>query len=195
MQVLKEEIRERILLAATEEFGSHGYHATSMRSIAKKADVTPGNVYAYFKNKEDLLDAILHPVLTQLLHLVEQVHAGDRIETVSFDELASEITNMYMQTQQEFMMLMTKAHGTKYASAKKEIIQKISLRLMADLFPSFPHGASDPILALTIASALVEGLLTIFRNVEGEVRVHELVYQLMYVMFHPMAHALTSQGK
>ena len=62
-QILKEHIRQEILLAAKQEFLHHGIHNSSMREIAKKADVTVGNVYRYYKNKEALADAIINPTL------------------------------------------------------------------------------------------------------------------------------------
>jgi AcrR family transcriptional regulator len=62
-QILKEHIRQDILLAAKQEFLHHGIHDSSMREIAKKADVTVGNVYRYYKNKEALADTIINPTL------------------------------------------------------------------------------------------------------------------------------------
>jgi AcrR family transcriptional regulator len=50
--------RERLLLAAIEQFGRNGYHDTSMASIGAAADVTGPNLYSYFASKADLLQAV-----------------------------------------------------------------------------------------------------------------------------------------
>ncbi|MCT2584618.1 TetR/AcrR family transcriptional regulator [Actinophytocola gossypii] len=50
--------RERLLLAAIEQFGRNGYHDTSMASIGAAADVTGPNLYGYFASKADLLQAV-----------------------------------------------------------------------------------------------------------------------------------------
>ena len=61
-QVLKEEIRERILSAALQEFYDKGYRAAAMRSIAKQAMIPTGLIYSYYQSKEALFDAVLSPV-------------------------------------------------------------------------------------------------------------------------------------
>lgn len=186
MQILKEEVRQRIVEAAMNEFLTNGYEATSMRTIAGKANVTAGNVYAYFRSKEDLLDAILMPVLASLHEMIAMMSKGEQIDTISFDDLATQITDLYLPSKRQFLILMTTSHGTKYATAKQDIIQEIGDRLMLDLMPLMPVHAQDEILALTIASALVEGLLTIFNYTSDEARVRELVLQLMRLMFLPL---------
>jgi AcrR family transcriptional regulator len=50
--------RERLLLAAIEQFARNGYHETSMASIGAAADVTGPNLYGYFAGKADLLQAV-----------------------------------------------------------------------------------------------------------------------------------------
>ncbi|MET7999401.1 TetR/AcrR family transcriptional regulator [Nonomuraea glycinis] len=50
--------RERLLLAAIEQFSRNGYHETSMTSIGAAADVTGPNLYGYFASKADLLQAV-----------------------------------------------------------------------------------------------------------------------------------------
>lgn len=51
MQVLKEDIRGRILAVAKLQFGQKGYSKTSMREIAELAGVGVGNIYNYFASK------------------------------------------------------------------------------------------------------------------------------------------------
>ena len=46
--------RRLILEAAEELFSSRGYHATSVRQIAQKAEFSVGFLYNMFENKEDL---------------------------------------------------------------------------------------------------------------------------------------------
>lgn len=50
--------------AALELFMEQGYHATSMRQIAKRADLALGGIYNHFSSKEDIFAAIIidkHP--------------------------------------------------------------------------------------------------------------------------------------
>lgn len=71
MQYLKKEIRERILNAAVEEFKEHGYADASIRNIANNAQISLGNVYRYFTNKEGLYFAIITPFMENIESALE----------------------------------------------------------------------------------------------------------------------------
>ncbi len=58
-QVLKPDVRDAILNAATVCFADGGFHATSMARIAREAGVSAGNIYRYFDDKQDLFAAVL----------------------------------------------------------------------------------------------------------------------------------------
>lgn len=51
--------KARILDAATAEFGEHGYEATSMRAIARRAGVDPSLVHHYFDDKQSLVAEVV----------------------------------------------------------------------------------------------------------------------------------------
>lgn len=54
----KEELKDLILNASREIFLSEGYENTSMRKIAAKIEYSPGIIYHYFRDKNDLLLAL-----------------------------------------------------------------------------------------------------------------------------------------
>jgi AcrR family transcriptional regulator len=51
----------RIVGAARDEFAEHGWAGTTIRAVARAADVDPALVYHYFGSKEGLLDAATNP--------------------------------------------------------------------------------------------------------------------------------------
>lgn len=59
MKIKKDEIRNRILTAAETQFYNNGFFNTTTRSLANAADVTYGNMYKYFPNKEEILKALM----------------------------------------------------------------------------------------------------------------------------------------
>ena len=73
MQVLKEDIRGRILAVAKLQFGQKGYSKTSMREIAELAGVGVGNIYNYFASKDELFGEVGRPV-RHALELMLQEH-------------------------------------------------------------------------------------------------------------------------
>jgi AcrR family transcriptional regulator len=56
--------REEILLVARRSFGARGYDATSLRSIARQADVDPALLTHYFGTKDALFVAALEITLS-----------------------------------------------------------------------------------------------------------------------------------
>ncbi|MEB4208533.1 TetR family transcriptional regulator [Mycobacterium sp. 94-17] len=51
----------QIAAAARDEFAEHGWAGTTIRAVARAADVDPALVYHYFGSKEGLLDAATNP--------------------------------------------------------------------------------------------------------------------------------------
>ncbi|ORX03920.1 TetR family transcriptional regulator [Mycobacterium triplex] len=51
----------RIVAAARDEFARHGWAGSTIRAVARAADVDPALVYHYFGSKEGLLDAATNP--------------------------------------------------------------------------------------------------------------------------------------
>jgi AcrR family transcriptional regulator len=56
---LRQEREQQILDAAAVVFAQNGYHRTTIRDIARRADVADGTIYNYFDSKFDLLLAIM----------------------------------------------------------------------------------------------------------------------------------------
>jgi AcrR family transcriptional regulator len=60
---LIEKRRAQIIKAAIELFGKRGYHVTTIRDIAKRANVSIGLIYQYVSDKDDVLFLALIEVL------------------------------------------------------------------------------------------------------------------------------------
>jgi AcrR family transcriptional regulator len=60
---LVEQRRAQIVAAAIELFGRQGYHVTTIREVAQKAQVSVGLIYQYVEDKEDVLFLALVEVL------------------------------------------------------------------------------------------------------------------------------------
>ena len=51
--------KKQILEAATRVFAEKGYHRATTKEIARAAEIAEGTIYLYFKNKSELLIALL----------------------------------------------------------------------------------------------------------------------------------------
>src|ERR1700732_4659512 len=64
--------RSRLIQTAVELTYRHGFRTTSIADIAEAANVPVGNVYYYFKTKDEIGEAIVEQRLLELRTLQEQ---------------------------------------------------------------------------------------------------------------------------
>lgn len=174
MQTLKDDIRQRILVTAREEFIAHGVRCTSIRTVAHKAGVAVGNVYNYFRSKDELFCEVLRPLISALQRYIlshnEERHLNIDVFSVSEfqDEYICTMKTLVKNYRPELRLLLFSAEGTSLAGYKDRIIEhqmKVGteyLRLMKeryphiniDISPFFLHIASST--WVSIFSELVE---------------------------------------
>jgi AcrR family transcriptional regulator len=70
--------RVEILRAAARLFRERGFAAAGMREIAVAADLSPGNLYHYFRGKDELLYFCQDRTLERLLATLAAAHSSDR---------------------------------------------------------------------------------------------------------------------
>ena len=73
--------RERLVAAATQTIYQQGVEKTTLADIAAAAEVPLGNVYYYFKTKNDLIQAVVETHLAEasaVLTAVEAAHEAPR---------------------------------------------------------------------------------------------------------------------
>ena len=51
----EQEVRERIVNAATRVFSERGFHRATMQDIVRASGLSVGAVYTYFKSKDELI--------------------------------------------------------------------------------------------------------------------------------------------
>ena len=69
----KERRRQQIIVAAKRVFLQKGLNKTTMEDIAKESELSPGTLYLYFKNKEELYASLSLRILQFLSIRVAQV--------------------------------------------------------------------------------------------------------------------------
>jgi AcrR family transcriptional regulator len=67
-----EDTRARVLQVALELFAERGFAETSTRELSERLGFTKAALYYHFRTKDDLLAALIQPVLDQLTALITQ---------------------------------------------------------------------------------------------------------------------------
>jgi AcrR family transcriptional regulator len=70
----RERRRQQIMVAAKRVFTIKGFSKATMEDIAKEAELSPGTLYLYFKNKDELYASLSLRILQYLLMRLEHVN-------------------------------------------------------------------------------------------------------------------------
>lgn len=86
MNMTGENTEGQILIAAREVFIAKGYEGARMQEIADKAGINKALLHYYFRNKENLFDAVFSEVAAHLFPAVRQLLESDLAikEKISF---------------------------------------------------------------------------------------------------------------
>ncbi|MBI5372849.1 MAG: TetR/AcrR family transcriptional regulator [Sphingobacteriales bacterium] len=77
----KEEMRSLILDAARTIFLEKGYEQASIRAIAEKIEYSPGTIYLYFKDKDEIFHALHEEGFSRMLKKMQPLqHVQDPFE-------------------------------------------------------------------------------------------------------------------
>ena len=71
----RERRRQQIMVAAKRVFTDKGFNKATMEDIAKEAELSPGTLYLYFKNKDELYASLSLRILQYLMIRLEHVNA------------------------------------------------------------------------------------------------------------------------
>ena len=84
--------RERLLKAARTLIHQQGFNQTTLSDIAEASGVPLGNVYYYFKTKDEIASAVISERRDEFLHLYQDInnrHAEPRQRLRSFLDMAA----------------------------------------------------------------------------------------------------------
>jgi AcrR family transcriptional regulator len=67
---------EQVVSAAVQRFAANGYHGTTIKEIAETAGVSPGLIYSYVKDKEELLLLVFRAIFRTYQEEIPKALAG-----------------------------------------------------------------------------------------------------------------------
>lgn len=134
MQTKKDDLRKSILLAARHEFLVHGFQNSSLRQIAQKANTTSGNIYHYFKNKDELLDEILLPMIAVLDAFLKE-HVNDASAVHSIEEIDQALAQIDLESptfdilMSDELVIFMKCEEARYVVLRSAFMKRIQTHM------------------------------------------------------------------
>lgn len=174
-QTLKKEIKEKILQSALDCFLEKGYRHTSMQEVAQNAGIAAGNIYNYFKNKEEVFSTLINPVLVRVKSIFE-VRAKDLPELNHEDRMGfaqrrmEEFIQVYQSNRKVFVLLFEKSNSTKFESTKADVIESFSAAILHAKSSLTARAATkeQTMLIKGFATAYVSGIISILLEKSDE---------------------------
>ena len=164
MQVLKDELRHKILLEAQHLFLHRGYARTSLQMIADKVNISKSNLYHYFKSKEDLFYELTDGAAEGLKKLILRLRdkrfdprTGQREYQVLLTE---EVLSLLLAEKYGLLLILEQAQGTRYESLRPGMIDMLA----AKIAPLLADEDNCLLLAQIMAQNLLDGIVLILKN-------------------------------
>lgn len=123
--------KQKILDCAKEEFLDKGYSNASLRLICKKAGVTTGALYFFYKNKEDLFRAIVDDTLNEFRTILQEFLSESftieaQLETLCDDlkdiQIIKNIVHYLYQNYDVFQILLKRSQGSIYENITEQFV-------------------------------------------------------------------------
>jgi len=122
----KERRRQQIMVAAKRVFSDRGFNKATMEDIAQEAELSPGTLYLYFKNKEELYASLSLRILQYLLIRVE--HVNEEKDSGPEDKLKSLVDAMYDVYEFDPLIIINMFH-----LQSSETLKNLSPQLMSEI--------------------------------------------------------------
>ena len=175
-QVLKDSLRNDIINAAKKEFLEHGYKEASMRRIASNANMTVGNLYRYFKNKEDIHMQIVGETYEKINNAIKKITSNKlsfetrvynmRLDVKSLKEnlevFADEIVDIYNEEPEEFSILFLNSDSDLYENLVNWFAT-ILKDLIMHSYTMNPYEHKCELLSRSFSVSIFEGIKELFR--------------------------------
>ena len=118
-----------ILKSAAKAFRRLGYHGATVEQIARALHMNKGNLYYYFKNKEEILFACHQYSLDRLLQLMDEVCQSDRAPSEKLRTLIVAVVHT----------ILDELHGTALI-LELEALSPAHLKTVTARRDRFDHG-------------------------------------------------------
>ena len=165
----RERRRQQIIVAAKRVFSEKGFTRATMEDIAHDAELSPGTLYLYFKNKDELYASlslrILHYLLIRLEHLNSDKHADIEARISGLKEA------MYDVYEFDPMILINMFHLQSSDTLKNltpellSEIKSLSKRSLSEIAKLFEEGVQTGVFINKHPMAIADTFWALFSGV------------------------------
>jgi AcrR family transcriptional regulator len=127
---------EEILKKSSEIMSKKGFHATSMRDLAKATNMSLAGLYHYFDSKDELIYLINLRGFSSLLGLAERIKLSKAAVDIKLYEFISMHINYFCKNRSNMRVMIFGTHGMDEDKHKKIRALKEDYQIIAREFVS-----------------------------------------------------------
>lgn len=171
MQTLKDEIRDSILEVAKKTFVKKGFEKSTMRDIASGANISVGNIYRYFENKEKILDELLNEfeedLQNYLVNLDELIFKNKENEKSNIKTYVSGLQKVLSKNDTAVYIIANMETNSKFIKFEDRLIKKCAKQLLEANNTSKNKHLNEGV-AEAIACGLIYGVKNIIKRFDKQ---------------------------
>lgn len=199
MQYLKDDVRKNISDAALIEFMEKGYERASIRGIAKKSNSSVGNIYKYFKSKEELYENLIGTVYHRLINYISQfdkVRLDEEALDV-FNQLIEKIMKIFNENSNEISTLLNQSKGSKYENCKEIFVEFITRTVTGSMnYELSKQGKqlTDNFIIYLLSYSLMESISIVVKEKKDGREVKRIILKMIDIYYFDIIDKLDSEN-
>jgi AcrR family transcriptional regulator len=176
-QEKKRQRQEEILTAAFQVFAAHGYEATRIDDVARRAQVAKGTIYLYFPDKERLFQAVVRNLIPKQFDAIVNTLSGSPREL-----LRALLTQMHLNVVRNekvrAIVRMLVAESGRFPQLAEIYHQEVIVRGMKAMRQVLERGVADGTFRKSAALSFPQIIVA-----PGLVA---MLWQLLFATRHPL---------
>lgn len=165
MQILKDEIKNKILQVAENIFYEKGFKETTTRSIASQVGISVSNLYLYYENKEAIFIGVIDDFYRDFINSLERFFVHEDKDMNMSTSISTFIQKIIIKDQKKFVIITDKSQGTKYEGFKEQIIGILNNHIKEQVNKDLVQD--DSILHI-LSKNFIEGIIEIAKHYKND---------------------------
>jgi AcrR family transcriptional regulator len=155
---IREERKHQILEAALHVFAEDSYHGASMAAVAKRAKVSKGLIYNYFKSKEEILISLVVDVFDEVMGQLD-LNLGELLTKDRFIQVIDKSIDEVVKNPQRWKLYTSLSFQPDVTPILMEQIMPNIQPFMISVSNYFvAKGHEDPMTMMRYYSAVLDGV-------------------------------------
>lgn len=177
---------EKILEVGLELFATKGYKNTSISDIAKKAGISKGLMYNYFKGKKDLLRVIIQKAIDESGELMKHALEDYASPILELEHLVLDTVAHVKANIQFWKLISSLAFQKEVMESVVDLMEeskKNSIEKGVELFTKLK--SPNPMQSALLLGAAMDGIMLHYMHMGEEYPIDEMAKSLVETFTHP----------